>query len=82
MSKIYALYFNEDTHEMKISCESHWEDERKKLEESDESIIKFNNFYFLSFSRMLLVHRAREIRNYWLSKQYETIKKIANIDIK
>lgn len=82
MTKVYALYFNDDTYEIKISCEKHWESERKRLEESDETIIKFNDFYFLSFSRMLLVHKAKGIRNYWLNKQYESIKKIANIEIK
>lgn len=82
MKKVYALYFNDDIHEIKISCEKHWESERERLEGSDEAIVKFNDFYFLSCSRTLLVHKARAIKNYWLNKHYETIKKIANIDIK
>lgn len=82
MSKIYALYFNEEKLEMKISSEKCWERQKPILEECTDSVMRYNGCTFLSFSRAALVEKAQGIKNYWLNKQYERISKIANIELK
>ena len=82
MKKIYALYFNEQKLEMKITCEKHWENQRTFLENNPNDVCYYNPTNFLSFSRSALIKKAREIKSIWLQKQYENISKIANIEIK
>lgn len=82
MNKIYALYFNEQNHKMKISCEKHWENQRKFLENDSRVVVCWNSCTFLSFSRSALIEKANEIKNEWLEKQYKNISEIANINLK
>lgn len=82
MNKIYALYFNDKKYEMKITCEKHWEQQREFVENSSYVVTRWNDCVFLSFSRSALVEKANEIKNEWLSKQYEIISRIANIHIR
>ena len=81
-NKIYALHFNKQNFEMKISCEKHWENQRNFLENSTDVTPQYNDCIFLSFSRSALVEKATIIKNKWLEEQYKNISKIANIEIK
>jgi hypothetical protein len=81
MSKIYALHFNNQSFEMKISCEKHWERQRSLLEENTDVVFNYNSNIFLSFSRSALVEKANEIKNEWLQTLYKNISKIANIKL-
>ena len=80
--KIYALYHNEQKLEMKITCQKHWEQQREKLKKGTDVIVYWDNNIFLSFSRVALIEKAREIKGEWLKKQFKNISKIANIEIK
>lgn len=82
MNKIYALYANKDKHEMKITCENHWENQRDFVENSSDVVVRWNDCVFLSFSRSALVKKTSEIKKEWLQKQYEIISKIADINLK
>lgn len=55
--------------------------EAKKLEMSGEDIMYHNENYFLSFSRALLVKKAKEIQAGWIDKKKKKKKKeIAEIE--
>ncbi len=82
MSKIYALYFNEQKHEMKISCKKHWEEQRELLKGNPNMVVKYNACIMLSHSRSALIATANCIKQVWLENQYKTITKIANINLK
>jgi hypothetical protein len=82
MQKIYALYFNEQRLEMKITCEKHWEHQRNVLENNTDILLNYNSNLILSFSRSALVEKSKEIKNEWLKNQYKNISKIANIQLK
>lgn len=82
MSKIYALYFDEKKHEMKISCEKHWEEQRELLQDNHNIVVKYNCCIYLSFNRTTLVDISKSIKEEWLRNQYDVITKIANINLK
>lgn len=81
MNKIYALHHNEQSIEMKITCEKHWQKQKGILEKTTDIIVYWNTNIFLSFSRSALVEKANEIKNEWLQTQYKNISKIANIKL-
>lgn len=82
MSKVYALYFNEENHEMKISCEKHWENQKELLKGQPTMVVKYNPCIMLSHSRATLVALGDEIKEIWLKNQYKAITKIARINLK
>ena len=82
MNKVYALYHNEQTFEMKISNEKHWNSQIDQLEKSEKVVMYYNDNNFLSFSRAALVEKANQIKEDWLKKQYNNITKIATIEIR
>lgn len=82
MSKVYALYHDEQRFEMKITNEKHWENQRERLENDTNVIVQWNSSIFLSFNRSALVEKGNEIKEEWLQKQYRKISKIANIELK
>lgn len=82
MSKVYALYFNENNHEMKISCEKHWENQRELLKGQPTMVVKYNHCIMISHSRATLVALGDEMKEIWLKNQYKTITKIARINLK
>lgn len=83
MKKVYALHYNEQKLEMKISSEKHWEKQNEFVENNtkEDLICYWNSVVFLSFSRSALVKKANEIKVEWLKKRYEDITKIVNIQL-
>ena len=89
--KVYALFYQEPksnylqqskNYEIKIKSNKHWMNEAKKLEMSGEDIMYHNENYFLSFSRALLVKKAKEIQAGWIDKKKKEIAEIEAIVIK
>ena len=82
MNKVFALYHNENSFEMKITNEKYWEKQKERLENDTKVIVYWNEVTFLSFSRPALIEKANQIKEEWLQKQYKNISKIASVEIR
>ena len=82
MNKVYALYYNKQRFEIKITNEKHWERQGEQIEESKKVVMYWNENLFLSLSRSALVEKANQIKQEWLQTQYDNISKIASINIR
>lgn len=86
--KVYALLHDEPsfiTGKYRLTLESKktWQAEGiiKFINAAGTEIVRYNDVYYLSFSRKALLAKAREIKQRWLDKQKAVLAEIEAIKI-
>ena len=86
--KVYALLHDEpsfvtDKYRLAIESRKVWQAEGiiKFINTAGTEIVRYNDVYYLSFSRKTLLAKAREIKQQWLDKQKTVLAEIEAIKI-
>lgn len=84
--KVFALYHNFATQEIKITSEKHWINAFNKVctqaeFPNDVDVYVWNDNIYLSQSRAALVKRAEKIKIEWLQNLYDSITTICNLKV-
>ena len=86
--KVYALLHSKpsyvsDKYRLKIESTQAWQGENTItfINKAGTEIVKWNDVYYLSFSRKALLAKAREIKQEWLDKQKAVLNEIEAIKI-
>ena len=86
--KVYALLHDEPSfitgkYRLVIESKKLWQAEGiiKFINAAGTEIVRYNDVYYLSFSRKALLAKAREIKQQWLDKQKTVLAEIEAIKI-
>ena len=92
--KVYSLYVNKQNYiiqdftdynfEIKVQCLYGYQQPniKNKLLNNDSEILRYNDFYYLSFNRKALLKKGREIKTMWIEELQTALNKVENIVIK
>ena len=86
--KVYALLHDEPSfitgkYRLVIESRKLWQSEGiiKFINAAGTEIVRYNDVYYLSFSRKALLAKAREIKQQWIDKQKAVLAEIEAIKI-
>ena len=87
--KVWALYHDEPSsyvcghYQLKIDSGKIWQrdDVINFINVAGTEIVRWNDVYYLSFSRKALLAKAREIKQQWIDKQKAVLAEIEAIKI-
>lgn len=81
--RIYSLYSNEKETRLEISSSvCLWSNEINNNSIKEGEIYRYNSNMYLSFSRALLVKKAKEIKEQWYQNTIAFAEKIKGMEIK